>query len=290
MRRGTSRPLVLSLRDRHALDPSVAGGKGAGLARLARAGLPVPPGLVLTTEAFRLAAGRAPGRVPGLARALHAARRRLGRGPYAVRSSAAAEDGSGRAFAGVLDTRLGVPAGDLLRAVRAVWASAGSARARAYGARPGAVAVVVQPLLRARAAGTCFTAVPRLARTPLLVVEAVAGLGAPLVAGDLTPDRYLVDRRTGIVLEARPARQPWALVPARGGAPRRRRLDEATASAAKLPLAAVRRLARLALRLERQAGVAQDIEWVETDDGLALVQARPLPPEDHANRMRQEYR
>jgi phosphoenolpyruvate synthase/pyruvate phosphate dikinase len=271
-------PLVADLRDPACLDARVAGGKGAGLARLARAGLPTLPGLVVTTAVHRAAGGRAPGRLRGLWGDLAWRLAALGPGPYAVRSSAFAEDGEARSWAGLLETRLGVPASGVVRAIGRVWRSAASPRAAAYGPRgPGGVAVVIQPLARARAAGTCFTATPVRARTPLLVVEAVAGLGAPLVGGLLTPDRYLIDRRTGIVLEARPARQPWALRPRAGGAGLARgRLPAAAAGGPKLAPAELRRIARLALAAERRLGRPQDVEWVLTDHGVALLQARPL--------------
>jgi len=45
--------LVVPLSSRKARDPSVAGGKGAGLARLLKAGFPVPPGFVIATAALR---------------------------------------------------------------------------------------------------------------------------------------------------------------------------------------------------------------------------------------------
>lgn len=267
---------VIDLGDALALDPAVAGGKGAGLARLARASLPTLPGVVVTTAAFRAAAGRTPGRLPGLAAAVRAHLARMGRGPFAVRSSAPAEDGREASWAGVLDTRLGVPASGVLRAIGAVWRSARGARARAYaGRRAIDLAVVVQPLAAAAAAGICLTASPAGARTPLVVIEAVAGLGAPLAGGTLTPDRYLVDRATGIVLDARPCVQPWRLAPGRRGLVRVR-LDRAEGAAPKLPLPVVRRIARLALSAERRLGGPQDVEWVWDGADVALVQARPL--------------
>lgn len=274
-------PWVLDLRDPACLDRRMAGGKGAGLAALARAGLPTLPGFVVTTAAFLVAGGRTPGRLPGLAAAVAEQARALGSGCYAVRSSARAEDGAEASWAGVLETCLGVPADRLLRAVARVWRSASGPRARAYRTRgPAGVAVVIQPLAPARASGTCFTAAPLRARTPLVVVEAVAGLGAPLVGGRLSPDRYLFDRRTAVLLEARPARQPWMLaVPdgtGRAAAPLRARLAPAAAAAPKLPLAAARRVARLALAAERRLGRPQDIEWVWAGGDIALVQARPL--------------
>ena len=106
-------PRVIPLSKRKASDPSVAGGKGAGLARLTRAGYPVPPGFVITTAAFRepldsaLAIVEQTGRIAGrkaarrfcldwampekLRCAILDAYRRLGAGPVAVRSSMVGE-------------------------------------------------------------------------------------------------------------------------------------------------------------------------------------------------------
>ncbi|MGH3823620.1 MAG: PEP/pyruvate-binding domain-containing protein [Pseudonocardiaceae bacterium] len=153
-------------------DVDVAGGKGANLGELARAGLPVPPGFVLTTAAYRefvrtseigaeiftLAAEHADAgpdaydepsacirglftaaAVPGdMAAEITRAWQALGGGPVAVRSSATAEDLEGASFAGQQDTYLnvrGAPA--LLAAVRDCWASLWTARAMAYRARHG---------------------------------------------------------------------------------------------------------------------------------------------------------
>ena len=147
---------VVSLSSRRARDERIAGGKGAGLARLLKSGFPVPAGFVVTTAAFReplsQAAARAgsPDLVLGpdsdpdpaaleaarraclswpmpdrLRRSVLAAYRRLGAGPVAVRSSLVGEDSGAASFAGQLDTVLGVDGEDaLLDAVRRVLASA----------------------------------------------------------------------------------------------------------------------------------------------------------------------
>ena len=101
------------------------------------------------------------------ARELREATRVLGEGPLVVRSSATAEDLAGASFAGQQDTYLDVRGEDvLLDAVRNCWASLWTARAMAYRVRQGiapssvSLAVVVQRMVDADAAGVMFTANP----------------------------------------------------------------------------------------------------------------------------------
>ncbi|GAB4518175.1 MAG: hypothetical protein Tsb0020_36770 [Haliangiales bacterium] len=135
------------------------GGKAAGLARLMAAGVPVPPGWVITADVSALAA---PAQEAVLAE-LAARLRGLG-GRFAVRSSAAMEDGASGAAAGVFESRLGVAPAALADAVRAVWASAGSEHARAYAAArglgPAAMAVIVQQQAEGGRRGVLYTRPP----------------------------------------------------------------------------------------------------------------------------------
>src|SRR5581483_5824618 len=99
------------------------------LARLTAAGLPVPPGFVIATDAYRRLHPAGIRSDAAITQAVVAAYRRLGGGPVAVRSSATAEDGAGASFAGQQETLLGV-AGDeaLLDAVERCWRSLHSDR------------------------------------------------------------------------------------------------------------------------------------------------------------------
>ncbi|MHB1132225.1 MAG: PEP/pyruvate-binding domain-containing protein [Chloroflexota bacterium] len=174
-------PLVLPL-DAPEATLALAGGKGASLAVLARAGLPVPEGFHLTTHAYRLFVQvndlRAPleaawrgaraddpaslERASGAIRALFAAAvvpaeisvavaaayARLGQPPVAVRSSATSEDLPGMSFAGQQESYLNVRGeGALLEGVVRCWASLWTARAIAYrlkmGVDQGSVAMAV---------------------------------------------------------------------------------------------------------------------------------------------------
>jgi phosphoenolpyruvate synthase/pyruvate phosphate dikinase len=217
------------------------GGKALGLARLLRAGLPVPPALVLPVGAT-VAADE-----------LAAAAQQLGE-PLAVRSSGSGEDMRDRSAAGQFESLLDVRAEDLAAAVEHVRRSARSNRARAYGAR-GDMAVLIQRQVRATRAGVAFSRNP-LSGDDEIVIEAVFGYGDRLVAGEALPDRYRVD---GDVVRARIADK---------GGPKRLlrtlRDDEA------LELARHVRLA------EGVFETAVDVEFCFEGTALWLVQCRPI--------------
>ncbi|MGW4110423.1 PEP/pyruvate-binding domain-containing protein [Actinosynnema sp. NPDC004786] len=263
--------LVLPLADRDA-DLGTVGGKGASLARLAAAGLPVPDGFHLTTHAYRRFAADLDGEIraalsgadPAVAIAAaferrdlpaevaDAIRAHLPAGPVAVRSSATAEDLPDLSFAGQHDTFLDVTGLDaVLAAVKRCWASLWTARAIAYRARHDitdvAIAVVVQEMVPAEAAGVLFTANPVTGARTETVVNAAPGSGEALVGGSVTPDEYVVTADGGI----------------------RRSGD-------LLPDARVRELAALGTRIQDLFGVPVDVEWAVAGDRVAVLQARPI--------------
>ncbi|MDO5053101.1 MAG: PEP/pyruvate-binding domain-containing protein [Pseudoclavibacter sp.] len=196
--------MILRLDEEAATARRLVGGKGADLAGCLRAGLPVPPGFCVTTEAYLgvcgpfaaqlardAAAGRADlarrrvraARLPaGLRRAVVEAYEGLGSLPVAVRSSATSEDAPGYSSAGQQETLLGIRGAEaLLDAIRECWASLWSDRAVDYRRRCGvgsegaAIAVLVQRMAEADCAGVLFT------RDPL-------GNGDRTVGARTTPD------------------------------------------------------------------------------------------------------
>ncbi|MDX8028825.1 PEP/pyruvate-binding domain-containing protein [Lentzea sp. BCCO 10_0856] len=177
-------PLILPLDD-PAADLATVGGKGASLARLTRAGLPVPAGFHLTTRAYRERSA------DGVLEAF----RELG-GPVAVRSSATAEDLPDLSFAGQHDTVLNVDESGLFDAVLKCWDSLRSERAVAYRERNGIesaeMAVVVQRMVPADVSGVLFTADPVTGRAEP-VINAVRGLGEALVSGEADSAELLDD-------------------------------------------------------------------------------------------------
>ncbi len=301
-------PLVAPLQRFSSADPAAAGGKAANLGELIRAGFPVPPGFVVTTAAYdlfvdsnglreaiaRAAAGEQGGAAvrqafesapvpPEIEQELRAAYDGLGRGPVAVRSSATAEDLPEAAFAGQQDTFLNVVGPEALAdAVRRCWASLWSERASAYRRRRGLdsravkLAVVVQRMAAAEAAGVLFTANPVTGARDETVIEANPGLGEAVVSGRVTPDHFVLRRRRRgwAVAERRPGRRE-VIVRARPGGGTEQ-IEGAADGAAALPERALRRLASLGAAVERRFGRPQDIEWTWAAGRLAVVQARPM--------------
>jgi len=241
---------VVTLAAAGGLGPERAGSKAFNLARLAAAGLPVPAGFVVLPEAFEAWEAAGP--------AVAAATGRLGADRYAVRSSAAAEDLRGASYAGMYETVLNVAPAGVDAAVRQVRESAAAGRVAAYRegrakgagqAQTGAMAVLVQVMVEAQAAGVAFTADPVTGDHAEVMITAVRGLGERLVGGEATGDEWVV----------------------RAGRARCRRSAEDAIDAGQ-----ARRVARLARRAEALFGAPQDVEWAIGAGRIFLLQARPM--------------
>lgn len=203
--------------------------------------------------------------------------------PVAVRSSATAEDLPSASFAGQQDTYLNVVgAGAVVEAVRNCWASLWTDRAVSYRASRGidpaavALAVVVQRMVDATAAGVLFTANPLTGRRQQAVIDASPGLGEAVVSGTVNPDHFVVDPLTGRVLERRLGDKRIAVRLIPGGGTRTLAFPNGGATACLTDQQAAD-LAVLGHRVEGHFGSPQDIEWAIAADGrLWLTQSRPI--------------
>ncbi|MBN1669539.1 MAG: hypothetical protein JXR37_00800 [Kiritimatiellae bacterium] len=274
---------------------ALAGGKGAGLYRLLELGLPVPPFVVLTADAYRAACpdGRVPAELPAEAESvLDRAWSELDGAaiPLAVRSSAIDEDSAERSFAGQMDTFLHVVSRDALSAaVLGCWRSLHGARARAYRAagepavgtaQAGApaspvMAVVIQHMVEPDAAGVLFTVNPVTGREDEILVSSVWGLGEGLVSGALNADTFVLDR-AGNVKTRQIADKREETAFAKGGGTEQRPVPDARAAAPSLGDAVLRELARLARQAEAKAGRPLDIEFAVRNAAAVFLQARPV--------------
>jgi rifampicin phosphotransferase len=301
-------PLILRFEAIGAGTLPLVGGKAANLGVLTRAGLPVPSGLCVTTEAYRRVADGA-----GLEKVLDAlasnpdaatlnelsararrlilaapvpddiaqAVRRSAGGPVAVRSSATAEDLPHASFAGQQDTYLNVVGADaVLDAVRRCWASLWTERAVAYRAANGIdhravrLAVVIQDMVQSQVAGVMFTANPVTGRRHEAVIDASPGLGESVVGGSVNPDHFVVDTATGGITERRLGDKLTTVrsLPGGGTEQFKIRLEGACVTDDQ-----IRALAALGARVETLYGAPQDIEWaIDAGGFLWLTQARPI--------------
>jgi rifampicin phosphotransferase len=202
--------------------------------------------------------------------------------PVAVRSSATVEDLAGMSAAGQHDTYLNVRGeAAVVDAVRRCWASLWSARAIGYRARRGiapgdaSIAVVVQRLVPAEAAGVMFTIDPVSGDPGQVVVSANWGLGESVVSGDVTPDVAVVDRATETLASYQPGGKEVMTV-ADGAGTVERETPAGLRSTPVLSPGQAAELARVGLAIEKLYGEPVDVEWARADSGLWVVQARPI--------------
>ncbi|MFN8503514.1 PEP/pyruvate-binding domain-containing protein [Kouleothrix sp.] len=231
------------------------------------------------------AAGATP---PEIAEAVAGAYAALRDAAVAVRSSATAEDLPGASFAGQQETYLNIRgAGAVLAAVKQCWASLWTARAIAYRINNAidqtavALAVVVQELVFADAAGIMFTANPVNGKRDELVINAAWGRGEAVVSGAVTPDTLTVQKGSGRVLRRETAEKVLMTVRAEGGT-REQPVPAAQRRQPVLGDAQAGELAQLGARIEQLYGTPMDIEWALAGGRFFIVQARPitaLPPE-----------
>ena len=200
-----------------------------------------------------------------VARSIAAAHRAHAGRHLAVRSSAVGEDSGARSHAGLHDSVVGVAGEEaLLDAVRVVWASLWSDAALLYrgelalDATRSEMAVVVQELVAEDRSGVGFGRDPRDPDRDRQVIEAVPGLCQDLVDGAVDPDRWLVRRSSGDIIEWKPG--------VRGDA----------AEAPLLDAADLARIHRALGDVEDRLGWPPDIEWTGRGAGFTLLQARPI--------------
>jgi phosphohistidine swiveling domain-containing protein len=188
------------------------------------------------------------------------------RHPLAVRSSAPGEDSAQRSFAGLHESIVNVQGQEsVIRAVQAVWASLWSDAALLYrkelrlDPRHSLMAVIIQEMVPAEHSGVAFGRDPRNQALDREIVEAVPGPCSNLVDGLLEPDRWILNRSSGEVVE-------W-----KAGVRNSEQHDSALLSDHDLQVLHTR-----LGQVEELFGWPPDMEWAEQGGILSVLQARPI--------------
>ena len=314
----TETPLVIPLAECSTVESDLVGGKAVGLGELISADFGVPDGFVVTAKAYRravrssgledrivemltqsdgdAAAHEATSRdlgklfttavIDGHLRQLIAEKyEQLGRPPVAVRSSALAEDRSDASFAGQQDTYLWVQGLEaVLDRVASCWASLFSARVLGYRQRLAlapqdiAMAVVVQRMVPARAAGVMMTLNPVNGDRRTVYLESSYGLGEAVVSGEVTPDSFWIMKQDKTIARRSVGSKHLShQYDEKAGRVVKSEVSPERQAASSLSDDEVERLAQLGLDVETAFGFPVDIEWAidENDGTIALLQARP---------------
>ncbi len=303
-----------------------AGGKGFNLFLLSRQGFPVPQWIVLGASVFRsfraetgiekqiadtvnqaktqdlaLIAARVrelilstplPKDIEQKAREAY---RSLSKPLIAVRSSAADEDSSQHSFAGQLSTFLYVRSEDeAIRCLKECWASGYSERGLSYRiqndmdlSHPIQVAVIFQEMVDSEKSGVLFTCDPIKKDGTKSTINSVYGVGEGLVSGLLDADTFLVDKKSGAIVQQELVSKKSQLVMnlnapeghTVAGEPENTHetpVAEELRETSSLSETELRALNELGAKVEKYYRFPQDIEWGMKDGKLYLLQSRPV--------------
>lgn len=297
-------------------DAAIAGGKGASLGEMTQAGIPVPPGFVVLSEAFErfLAETDLGVEIDSILHTVdhkeihtveHASEKirdlilaaempedigvliqeqfKAMNTPYvAVRSSATAEDSSSAAWAGQLDSFLNTTNETLLLHVKKCWASLFTPRAIFYRFEKElhthkiSVAVVVQQMVASEISGIAFSVHPVTEDYNQLIIEAGYGLGEAIVSGQITPDSYVVEKSPRNILDINVQAQERGMYRAADGGNEWRDIPTEQGEKQTLTNDQILELSEIILRIENHYGFPCDIEWAREGGKFYIVQSRPI--------------
>jgi len=267
-------------------DIAIAGGKGANLGEMTQAGIPVPPGVVLTADAydcFMQENGIEPSKfekaadirsailsagIPAIIEEeIREFCKNLESGArMAVRSSATAEDLDDASFAGQQETYLNVIGIDnVLLKVRECYASLWGDRAVSYRKNSGydkqktSLAVVIQEMVESESAGVMFTSDPAGDRENVHI-NAAYGLGEAVVSGIVSPDEYICTKEGNVIKQVTGSKEVEIIYDAENGGTVKVSVDENRRKQSVLSNEQIATLVKEGIRIEKHYGHPMDIE------------------------------
>ena len=294
-------PTLIRLNDA-AADPGLVGGKAANLASLLQHGLPVPAGWVIPVEVFNthlsannlveqaeaaFAGGDVGTHCASLSVAIHAIALQqqlldslscLPETSFAVRSSASVEDGSTGSYSGIFHSALGVDRRRLPEAIKQVWASVFTPGVVSYHLQMSPesgfprMAVLIMPLLDAQISGVAFSADPADGNSFRICITACRGLATRIVDGTEAGAKYVLDLDSLQIITASFGYQAKGdFLQAHGEVATRTVGAEIRLSGDEL-----RSVGSAVCAIDEALDARVDVELAFADDGLVILQARPL--------------
>lgn len=297
-------------------DISLAGGKGASLGEMTKAGIPVPGGFVVLASAFekflektdlnveidailddvkheqistienaseKIQALILQSEIPqDITSEIQKIFKNLNSKYVAVRSSATAEDSASAAWAGQLESYLNTTEKDLLENVKKCWASLFTPRAIFYRFEKDlhkqkiSVAVVVQKMVESEKSGIAFSVHPVTQDRNQLIIEAGFGLGEAVVSGQITPDSYVVEKQPRRIIDKNIQTQAKGLYRAKHGGNEWHDIPKAQGEKQVLSDKDIFGFSEIILEIENHYGFPCDIEWAFENGKFYIVQSRPI--------------
>ncbi len=297
-------------------DVNLAGGKGASLGEMTKAGISVPNGFVILSNAFekflektdlnveidsilhsvnhkeirtvehaseKIEALILEAKVPkDITDATQKYFKKLGTKYVAVRSSATAEDSASAAWAGQLDSYLNTTEETLLENIKKCWASLFTPRAIFYRFEKDlhkqkiSVAVVVQKMVESEKSGIAFSVHPVTQDRNQLIIEAGFGLGEAIVSGQITPDSYVVEKQPRRIIDKNVQMQSRGFYRAKNGGSEWRDITKEQKGKQVLSDEEILELSKIILKIENHYNFPCDIEWAFGKGKFYIVQSRPI--------------
>lgn len=296
-------------------DVGIAGGKGASLGEMTKAGIPVPEGFVILSDSFERfieetdlnveidsilhkikhddinTVENASEKIKSLIlnaktpkdieKEILSNFKKLNAKYVAVRSSATAEDSQAAAWAGQLESYLNTTQETILENVKKCWASLFTPRAIFYRIEQGlhnqkvSVAVVVQNMIDSVVSGIAFSVHPVTQDYNQIIIEAGYGLGEAIVSGQITPDSYVVEKEPRKIIDKNIAKQEKGLYKVEGGGNEWKQVKQGNTQ--KLSDKEILELTELIIKIEKHYGFPCDIEWAKDKSGtFYILQSRPI--------------
>ncbi len=236
--------MIKDLKEIKRQEVDLFGGKATNLGFLIQNGFNVPEGFCISTQVKKLdkeVKNEIIKRYKNL------------KSKVSVRSSATVEDAKNASFAGQFDTFLNVKdEKELINSVEKCKNFVKSARVNAYSKNKNVkkvkMAVIVQKMVNPDYAGVIFTFDPVYNKD--ILIEYVKGLGEKLVSGKATPTSYFIDRKN------------YKINNKYGNL--------------NINKILIQRLARLALKIEKDYNFPQDIEFATKGNQIYILQSRAI--------------
>lgn len=283
-------------------DIATAGGKGANLGEMTQAGITVPPGVVLTANAYdyfmeeggivphkfdspaqirsAILSTKIPAEIETEIRDFCDTLKEGAR--MAVRSSATAEDLDDASFAGQQETYLNVIGTDnVLTKIRECYASLWGDRAVSYRKNSGydkqktSLAVVIQQMVESESAGVMFTSDPAGERENIHI-NAAYGLGEAVVSGIVSPDEYICTREGTVLKQITGSKEVEIIYDAENDGTKKVSVDENRRKQSVLSKEQIAALVKEGVRIEKHYGHPMDIEWAVKAGRIYILQARSI--------------
>lgn len=297
-------------------DIGLVGGKGMGLGAMFNSKLNVPPGFCISAQAYEtfLVENSLQPKIKAILSKLNCedtkklddaskkikdlimkakiaaelqkkileAYKQLG-GFVAVRSSATAEDLPTASFAGQQSTYLNVNGDkELLKSVQMCWASLFEPRAIFYRDRNKfdhnavLISVVVQKMVNSECAGVMFTVNPVTNNHNEILIEGSYGLGEMVVSGEVTPDSFIIDKKSAKIKQKNIGTKNRMLIRDKNGKNLKLDVDARKQEQQVVPDSTISDIAKLGARIEQYFKYPQDIEWAIEKGQIYLLQSRPI--------------